>query len=94
MRITRNNIVLDLKPDTDVPITLANPLFNDTGSFSYPFETPATPEVLSALGFPNRTDRHQRYVNKAPAILEHGLLRISATAAWGSTISPLANFCC
>jgi len=79
MKITRNNTILDLKPAAEVTITLANPLFNDTGSFSYPFDTPATPEILAAIGFPNRPDRHHRYVNKAKAILEHGLLRISGT---------------
>jgi hypothetical protein len=79
MKITRNNTVLDLKPESEVPLTLSNPMFNDTGSFSYPFETPATPAVLAALGFPNRADRYNRYVNKAPATLQHGLLQLSGT---------------
>lgn len=79
MKITRNNIVLDLTPGTEVPMTLANPLFNDTGSFSYPFETPATAKTLAALGFPERPDRYERYVNKSPATLEHGLLQLSGT---------------
>lgn len=79
MKITRNNKVFDLTPAQEVPLTLTNPLFNDTGSFSYPFETPATPATLAALGFPNRPDRLTRYVSRSPATLEHGLLRLSGT---------------
>ncbi len=49
---------LDLSK-TSVSFELLNPIFNDIGSFSYPFTFPANAHNRSILGFPDRVHNYQ-----------------------------------
>lgn len=51
--------LLDLYPDTAISIKFLSPLFNDTGTHSFPFTLPATKQNLKILGFPHRIERYQ-----------------------------------
>jgi hypothetical protein len=52
-RIDINNESLDLG-SVSVTFDLRNPIFNDIGSFSYPFNLPNTPKNRALLGFPDK----------------------------------------
>ena len=52
-KIILNNTALDLGK-VSVTFELKNPIFNDIGSFSYPFNLPNTPRNRAALGFPDK----------------------------------------
>lgn len=53
LQIKINNEFLDLG-EFSVTFELLNPIFNDVGSFSYPFTLPASPGNLKKLNFPGR----------------------------------------
>jgi hypothetical protein len=55
--------LLDIYPDTTISILFTNPMFNDTGTHSFPFTIPATKQNLKILNFPHRIERYTEIKN-------------------------------
>jgi hypothetical protein len=64
LRIVVNNQFLDLFPDTSISYTLLSPIFNEIGSYSYPFEIPATTHNKKTFSFPGRLDKFDFQCNQ------------------------------
>jgi hypothetical protein len=57
MKITTPNGILKVGLNTEIPITLTNPMFNEQGSHSLPFTVPWCKHNLKVLGNPERVSR-------------------------------------
>lgn len=56
LSIKVNSSSLDLSPDFAVTMNFKSPLFNEQGTFSYPFKVPSTHRNIAILGFPARIE--------------------------------------
>lgn len=54
---------LDVYHDISFSVKLTNPMFNDIGSHSVPFNVPASAHNLKVFGFPNRIERYTEIKN-------------------------------
>ncbi len=70
LKISTANGYLKLKPDVEIPITITNPLFNDRGSYSLPFEAPIRANHKS-LGSPEDVNIKQPIEKLINVNLEH-----------------------
>lgn len=55
---------LDIFPDISLSVKLTNPMFNEIGSHSMPFNLPASSHNLKVFGFPNRIERYTEFKNR------------------------------
>lgn len=60
--ITESGHTLDLFPDTVISIEENSPMFTDIGAYSIPLSLPPTVGNLTALGFPDRFQRADKFV--------------------------------
>jgi len=71
MKITTPNGILKVGLDTEIPITLTNPMFNEQGSHSMPFSVPWCKHNLKVLGNPERVQNATLY-ERIPARIQCG----------------------
>jgi hypothetical protein len=55
---------IDVYHDISLAIKLTNPMFNDVGSHSIPFQIPASAHNLKVFGFPGRVERYTEFKNR------------------------------
>lgn len=80
MKILLGNMSMGITPDTEISLSLINPIFNDQGSFGIGITLPATPSNLKQLGYPNRPDRRLRIGKEFPCTIISGVISLYGTA--------------
>jgi len=78
LKISIPNGYLKLASETEIPLTITNPLFNDRGSYSLPFSVPLQPN-RTILGFPD-SHNNKRFVGEfIDCTIEHGVFKEKGT---------------
>lgn len=80
MKIQLGNMSMAISPDTEISLSLINPIFNDNGSFGIGITLPATPANLKQLGYPNRPERRVRIGSELPCTIICGIIALYGTA--------------